>query len=210
MNEHGKEALGRTSAWGGAPMTGLERLGTWLSVAQIRRVVGSMNGKDVADFGCGERGGVTLSQAGLAKSLTLVDVSLAPELKALPKVRALVGVLPGVLEEVPDRSLDIVICNNVVEHVWDREGLVRHIRRVLRAGGTAFINVPSWRGKWFLETAVFRLKLASPTEVNDHKAYFDRRELWLLLIAGGFLPSEVRCFSHKLGLNTYAVCRPGR
>ncbi len=210
MNEHGKEALGRKSAWGGAPMTGLERLGTWLSITQIRRVVGSMHDKDVADFGCGERGGVTLGQASSAKSLTLVDFSLAAELLHTPKVRAIVGVLPGVLDQVPDDSLDIVICNNVVEHVWDRAGLVRHIRRVLRTGGTAFINVPSWRGKWFLETAAFRLKLASPTEINDHKAYFDQRELWSLLIAGGFLPSEVRCFSHKFGLNTYALCRPGR
>jgi 2-polyprenyl-3-methyl-5-hydroxy-6-metoxy-1,4-benzoquinol methylase len=210
MNEYNREARGRKSAWGGDPMNGLERLGTWLSMWQIQRVVGRMADKDVADFGCGQRGGVSFGQASIAKSLTLVDFSLAPELKAAPRVHAIEGVLPAVLEQVPDSSMDIVICNNVVEHVWDRARLVAHIRRVLRADGTAFINVPSWRGKWFLETAAFRLKITPRSEINDHKAYFNRRELWLLLIAGGFLPSEVECVSHKFGLNTYAVCRSGR
>jgi hypothetical protein len=26
-------------------------------------------------------------------------------------------------------------------------------------------------------------------------------------VRAGFLPSQLRCFSHKLGLNTFAVCR---
>jgi 2-polyprenyl-3-methyl-5-hydroxy-6-metoxy-1,4-benzoquinol methylase len=191
-------------------MTRLERLGTWLSVAQILRLVGPLSGKDVADFGCGQQGGVSRSQIERVKSLTLVDVSLDPELKNAPRVRAIEGVLPDVLQRVPDQSLDVVICNNVVEHLWNRRALVTHIRRVLRARGVAFINVPSWRGKWFLETAAFRLSLTSRAEINDHKSYFDPRELWQLVIESGFLPSEVKCGGHKLGLNTYALCRIGR
>jgi hypothetical protein len=28
-----------------------------------------------------------------------------------------------------------------------------------------------------------------------------------LLVRAGFLPSNIRCFSHKFGLNTFAVCQ---
>jgi 2-polyprenyl-3-methyl-5-hydroxy-6-metoxy-1,4-benzoquinol methylase len=117
------------------------------------------------------------------------------------------GVLPEVLHQIDSASLDAVICNNVLEHLWDRQSLAAHVRRVLRPNGRAFINVPSWRGKWFLETAAFRLGLTSRFEIDDHKAYFDRHELWKLLVESGFRPSEIRCRSHKFGLNTYAVCR---
>ncbi len=31
--------------------------------------------------------------------------------------------------------------------------------------------------------------------------------IWPMLVAAGFRPSQIRCFSHKFGLNTFAVCR---
>ena len=37
--------------------------------------------------------------------------------------------------------------------------------------------------------------------------YFDPRDLWPLLVRVGFRPSEIKCHRHKLGLNTFAVCR---
>lgn len=187
-------------------MTAIERLGTWLSSERIRRALGSLRGQDVGDFGCGHRGGMIRAHLDEVRSATLVDVSLDEELKARPNVRAIEGVLPKILEQIPDESFDAVICNNVLEHVWERAVLLGHVRRVLRRGGRAFINVPSWRGKWFLETAAFKLGLTSFDEIDDHKAYFDPRELWLLLVESGFSPSELRCAAHKFGLNTYAVC----
>ncbi len=41
---------------------------------------------------------------------------------------------------VPDASLDSVICQNVIECVRDRAGLLREIRRVLRPGGTVVVG----------------------------------------------------------------------
>ena len=42
--------------------------------------------------------------------------------------------------------------------------------------------------------------------MDDHKTYYDVRDLWPLLIRAGSIPSLTRCFSHKFGLNTFAVC----
>jgi len=28
-----------------------------------------------------------------------------------------------------------------------------------------------------------------------------------LLVRGGFRPSDIRCFQHKFGMNTFALCK---
>ena len=43
--------------------------------------------------------------------------------------------------------------------------------------------------------------------MDDHKAYYDPRDLWPMLVEAGFKPRNISCFRHKFGLNTFAVCR---
>jgi hypothetical protein len=43
--------------------------------------------------------------------------------------------------------------------------------------------------------------------MDDHKNYYDPRDLWPLLVRAGFKPSEIQCYRHKFGLNTWAQCR---
>jgi hypothetical protein len=95
----------------------------------------------------------------------------------------------------------------VLEHLWDPLRTLTEFRRVLAPSSTCLINVPSWRGKWFLETSAFRLGLSPRDEMDDHKMYYDPRDLWPLLVRAGFLPHNIDVFTHKLGLNTFAVCR---
>jgi SAM-dependent methyltransferase len=137
----------------------------------------------------------------------LVDVALAEDLKRDCKVTAIEGALPGVLAGVPSGSLDVVICISVLEHLWDPLTALRECLRIIRPGGTCLFNVPSWRGKRFLEYSAFRLGLSPKDEMDDHKTYYDVRDLWPLLVRAGFLPSNIRCFPHKFGMNTFAVCK---
>ena len=58
-----------------------------------------------------------------------------------------------------------------------------------------------------LEISAFRLGLSPPEEMDDHKWYFDPRDLWPILVRVGFKPSEIRCHRHNFGLNTFAACR---
>lgn len=188
--------------------TPVDRFGQWLSARGIRRAVSGFEGKAIGDFGCGFNADLVRSVLPEVASATLVDLAIAPDLKARPNVTAIEGKLPGVLEQVPPQSLDAVICNNVLEHLWEPEVALGHIRRVLRSGGVAFLNVPSWRGRFFLETAAFRLHLAPAEEMDDHKRYYSPNEFWTLLVKSGFRPMEITaCRSHKFGLNTFAVCK---
>jgi SAM-dependent methyltransferase len=137
----------------------------------------------------------------------LVDVALADDLKRHPKVTAIEGSLPEVLPGLDETSFDVVLCLSVLEHLWEPQEALCHIHRILGAGGVAVINVPSWRGKRFLELSAFRLRMSPADEMDDHKTYYDPRDLWPMLVRAGFRPSLIRCDRHKFGLNTSAVCR---
>jgi SAM-dependent methyltransferase len=187
--------------------TVVDRFGVWLSARQIRRAVPSFAGKRVGDFGCGFDASFSRTIVGDVAGLTLVDVALADDLKADARIRAIEGQLPGALAQLPAASLDVVMIVSVLEHVSDAAGLLREVRRLLAPGGVALVNVPSWRGKRYLELATFRLHLGAACEVDDHKMYYDVRDLWPMLVAAGFRPSQISCFSHKFGLNTFAVCK---
>lgn len=184
----------------------VDRLGVWLSARMIRRHAGSWAGRRVGDFGCGYDATFVRSILGQIDHAVLADVSLAPDLVDHPKVTALIGSLPETLPGVPDASLDLTMCTSVIEHLWDPLDALRHLRRVTRPGGKVLVNVPTWRGKRFLEFSAFRLGTSPREEMDDHKTYYDPRDLWPLLVQAGFLPSGIRCTTHKLGLNTFAAC----
>ncbi len=185
----------------------VDRLGIWLSRRQVLRWVPTVAGMVIGDFGCGFDARLVRSFLGEAARIYLVDLSLAPDLASHGQVVALTGALPEILGAIPDRELDVALCISVLEHLADPDEMLRQMVRTLKPGGIALLNVPSWRGKRFLELSAFRLGLSPAEEMDDHKMYYDVRDLWPKLVAAGFLPSRIRCFSHKLGLNTFAVCR---
>jgi SAM-dependent methyltransferase len=188
--------------------TMIDRFGVWLSARQIRRFTGSLSGKSLGDFGCGYEAAFARTVLSNLEKLVLVDSALNPELKQDLHVKAIEGILPDALEQVASASLDVVLCISVLEHLWDPLAVLRHCLRIVRPDGVCLFNVPSWRGKKFLEFSAFRLGLSPKDEMDDHKTYYDVKDFWPLLVRAGFLPSGIRCFSHKFGLNTFAVCRP--
>jgi SAM-dependent methyltransferase len=188
-------------------LTPVDRFGIWLSARQVRRSVGSFTGKRVADIGCGYHASLASTLLPAVERMVLLDLQLAPALKANPRVTAIEGILPGAMKAVADGSLDLVICNSVLEHLSDPLETLREFWRVLDVDGVALINVPSWRGKRFLEFSAFRLGFSPAEEMDDHRMYYDPRDLWPLLVSAGFRPRQIRCFKHKFGLNTFAECR---
>lgn len=190
-----------------ATLTAVDRFGIWLSARRVHRELGKVAGRSVADFGCGYQARIARTLRAAAASLTLVDVAIADEAKSLPSTTAIEGELPEVLEQLPDAAFDVVLCLSVLEHLWQPEIMLAECRRVLAPGGLLLVNVPSWRGKRLLEFSAFRLGLSPADEMDDHKRYYDPRDLWTVLRASGFLPHEIRCVRHKFGLNTFASCR---
>ncbi len=201
------ESPDRSSSFGQQrDLTLVDRFGVWLSGLAVRRH-GDFAGARLGDFGCGFDASFSRTQLAAVDHAVLVDVALAADLKAHPKVTAYEGSMTDVLSELPSASLDVTLCLSVLEHLWDPESAVRELRRVTAPGGVVLLNVPSWRGKRALELSAFRLGWSPPEEMDDHKWYFDPRDLWPMLVRVGFKPSEISCRRHKFGLNTFAACR---
>ncbi len=97
------------------------------------------------DVGCGVGSNYSvisesaLKVIGLDISQDALDTTLAPYDE---KVLASVEKMP-----LPDESVDIVVCFDVLEHVDDRVA-TKDVFRVLRPGGTAFITVPAFDSLW--------------------------------------------------------------
>jgi SAM-dependent methyltransferase len=202
------ESSERTGAYGQhRPLTPVDRFGVWLSARALRKHVTNFAGLRLGDFGCGYEARFVRSVLDEVGHATLVDVALAPDLKADPRVTAIEGALPDALRAIDDDSMDVVLCISVLEHLWDPVALLRELRRVAAPGAVCLVNVPSWRGKRFLEFSAFRLGLSPAEEIRDHKTYYDPRDLLPLLAQAGFRPHDIDCYKHKFGLNTFAACR---
>ncbi len=201
------EQATRESAYGQhRKHTAVDRFGVWLGARAVRRSV-RFEGVRLGDLGCGYQATLARSLLGGVQSALLIDVALAADLKQHPKVQAIEGSLLEVLPHVEDASLDVVLCLSVLEHLWEPQDALNHFCRILAPGGTCVVNVPSWLVKPLLELAAFRLRVSPPEEMDDHKSYYDPRDLWPMLVRAGFKPSMIRCHRHKFGLNTSAVCR---
>jgi SAM-dependent methyltransferase len=195
------ESFGQSSAPSAA-----DRLGRWLSTARIRRAIGPRAKGRTADIGCGYDARLGRDLFAAASFRLFVDLSVDPAF-ADERTSVVEGRLPEVLGTVADGSIDAVVCNNVIEHLWEPDATLAELRRITANGGVCVVNVPSWLGKSALELAAFRLGMSPADEMNDHKHYFDPRDLWPRLVRAGFKPSSITVRRHKLRLNTIAVCR---
>jgi SAM-dependent methyltransferase len=196
----------REFAYGEATkLTVLDRLGVWLGTIHTRRRTGNLAGKAVGNFGCGYQAQFTRPYLDQVERAVLADVALAPDLKDHSKVQALEGSLPETLSGLPDGELDLILCISMLEHLWEPERMLKECRRLLAPGGRLLVSVPTWLDKRVLEFVAFRMHI-NQYEIDDHKRYYTRRELWTMLRAAGFLPSNIRCRRYKFWLAVFGTC----
>jgi SAM-dependent methyltransferase len=115
--------------------------------------------------------------------------------------------LEAALPLLADGAFDLIMMTSVLEHLWQPGEALIHCHRLLKSDGILFVNVPTWRGKFFLEFSAFRLGTSPALEMDDHKMYYDKRDLWPLLVQAGFKPSRIHLKYHKFGLNLFATVR---
>jgi SAM-dependent methyltransferase len=100
-------------------------------------------GRDVLEAGCGEGYGADLI-AGVARRVTAVDydeATVAHVRARYPRVQVVHGNLAEL--PLPDKSVDVVVNFQVIEHLWDQPQFVRECARVLRPGGVLMMSTPN-------------------------------------------------------------------
>jgi SAM-dependent methyltransferase len=197
----------RREAYGEHRVSAVDRFGVWLSSRAIARSLGGRRDLDALDLGCGYHAALLRVLRSRLRSGVGVDVRIAPEARADPLLSFVETTIEDALPAMPDGSFDLILFISVLEHLWRPVWALEHCRRLLRTDGLLLVNVPTWRGKIFLEYSAFRLGTSPAIEMDDHKMYYDKRDLWPLLIAAGFKPSRARLKYHKFGLNLFAIVR---
>jgi ubiquinone/menaquinone biosynthesis C-methylase UbiE len=113
----------------------------------------ALTGKDVLDFGCGE-GDLSFYVANLpVKSITGIDVDHDRVSSATARAEThSLAVKPRFIPasntstiDMPDASVDVLLCFDVLEHIMDYQSIIRDWKRVLRPGGEVMI----WWVPWF-------------------------------------------------------------
>jgi SAM-dependent methyltransferase len=194
-------------AYGQQGLTFLDRAGGWLSTLAIARHLPKRSDLEVLDLGCGYRAAQLLALAPRLRRGVGVDFRIAPELRTREKFNFHEVTIEEALPKLPPNSFDAILLNSVLEHLPDPLFIIESAYKLLKPSGCLLINVPTWFGKSFLELSAFRLGLSPKVEMDDHKMYYDKRDLWPLLVRGGFKPSLIKLRYHKLRLNLFAVAR---
>lgn len=194
-------------AFGQKELTIVDRFGVWHSQRAIQRALPHRTDLDVLDLGCGFRATQLVALAPRLRRGVGVDFQIAPELAGVDKFTFHQGTIQETLPMLSAQSFDAVLLISVLEHLSDPLFVIEAARNLLKDSGILLINVPTWRGKSFLEFSAFRLELSPKVEMDDHKMYYDKRDLWPLLVRAGFRPSRIKLRYHKFGLNLFAVAR---
>ena len=202
-------ATGREEAYGQAGLSPVDRLGVALSMRRVLRSAPLTPSTRVLDLGCGHDATLLCALALRIGSGVGVDLSVSQEARRHPNLAFVEAPIEDALPERPDASSDLVMLISVLEHLEDPLATLRECRRVLAPEGVLMVNVPTWAGKPLLELSAFRLGLSPAIEMDDHRMYYGRRDLWPLLVRAGFRPSRIRIGYHKLGLNLFARASNG-
>jgi 2-polyprenyl-3-methyl-5-hydroxy-6-metoxy-1,4-benzoquinol methylase len=117
-------------------------------VDTLRRYVKGFDprGTRVLDIGCGDAGVLIAfaEQGSVCAGIELDEKSRERGLLRAEEHGVTIDFRSGVAEALPwaDGSFDLVILDNVLEHVQDRPGTLREIHRVLRPGGLLYMVTP--------------------------------------------------------------------
>jgi SAM-dependent methyltransferase len=207
MSAPAAEPTIRSRSYGQGGVSVVDRLGVYLSRRAIERNLGGRRGVVALDLGCGYHATLLRALRHRLSEGVGIDVRIAPEAHHVAGLSFVEASIEEALPLLDDASFDLILLTSVLEHLNDPLTVLEDCVRVGRPGSVVLINVPTWLGKAFLEFSAFRLGTSPAEEMDDHKMYYDKRDLWPLLVRAGFKPSAIRLKYHKFGLNLFAVAR---
>jgi SAM-dependent methyltransferase len=206
MKENSSLKLKRNS-FGTKKLSFIDLFGVWLSKRALSKQLKGMSGLNALELGCGYAAKNLIAIDAECKKITGVDFNISAEVKKNPKFIALELPIDDALKRLSNDKFDLIMIISVLEHLTNPEETLFKCRNLLNENGILIINVPTWTGKSFLEFSAFRLGLSPKEEMEDHKMYYNKRDLWPLLIRSGFLPSKIKMHYHKFYLNLFSIAK---
>ncbi len=152
----------------------------------------------ILDIGCGP--GFFLDEA-KRQGWEAQGVDLSGWAKNYAKENFNIEVFRGPLAEAvfPDRSFDVIVMNDVIEHLEDPKSALKEIRRVLKNDGVLYISTPD------IDSFLSRLLRAKWWGINKyHLFYFSRKTLEEMFRDTGFKSLRYSSYPRIFSLNYWA------
>lgn len=155
-------------------------------------------GRVVLDFGCGAQAWTARELRPLCQRIDGVEPSIAP--CTIEGIR-----IVSCLEKVQDSDYNLVLALAVFEHLQPQD-----LRKTLNQLSTCTVpdalivgTMPTPLARPVLEFLSYRLGLIDPSQIRDHKVYYD--DLWLHEILQG-TPWDLQTYrKFQLGMNSFFV-----
>jgi len=165
---------------------------------ELVRFVGEKTGMGeglrILDAGCGDginSLGLTriCKKRNIAATIDVCDYN-ALRLDRVAKLEGIERVLECDLREIPveDSSYDFILCNHVLEHIAEKEGVLAEFRRVLDGDGILLLNVPN-EGCLLAKLRNFVLQ-REILKTTDHVNFFTKTRLDRTLVTSGWFPQR--------------------
>jgi len=193
----------RTTSYGESGLTIVDRIGVHLSKRAIQQQVRNKKDLFVLDIGCGYHATLLAALSQVIREGNGIDLKISEQAKSIKKLKFFEGEIESILHTLTKNQYDLILMISVLEHLWEPAEVLSHCCKALKPGGLLLINVPTWRGKFFLEYSAFKLKTSPACEMEDHKMYYQKEDLWPLLVKAGFKPSKIQLKYIKFGLNLF-------
>lgn len=186
----------------------VDRFGRYLSEREIGKTLKKFVKGNIIilDIGCGYDAWMLKKFHSLFSSGVAVDIVVSEKVKSMENVVVYEQPVESALPNLNSEYFSVILMNSVLEHLEDPLFVIRECMRLLKKDGILIINVPTWLGKYFLEKLAFTFKFSPATEMDDHKMYYDKKDLWPILVKAGFKPSLIKMKYHKCGLNLFSTC----
>jgi SAM-dependent methyltransferase len=198
-------AMSRNHSYGENGSTLVDRLRTALVGRSILRNLPKRSGMVALDLGCGYHAGYLRAiHSRLARGVG-VDVSVAEECDAISGLEFVRGSIESTLPRLESGEYDLVLLISVLEHLDQPAEALTHCRRILNPNGVLMVNVPTWVAKPVLEFSAFRCGTSPACEMDDHKMYYGKRDLWPLLVKAGFKPSRIKLRYQRFGMVLFGL-----
>jgi 2-polyprenyl-3-methyl-5-hydroxy-6-metoxy-1,4-benzoquinol methylase len=104
---------------------------------------------------------------------------------------------PNISLSLPEEYFDLIMMNDVLEHLWDTAGVLRRSYQLLKKGGTIVVSVPNVRQIRFPFTVLIRGTFPRNTSGmfdHTHRRWFTKKDITQCINSAGFAVKSAKSF----------------
>jgi len=161
-----------------------------------------LNAANVLDIGCGAGAfGAALKRERGAKAVTGIELDCAAASAARSQLDSvLVGDVSTILPDLRGQTFDVVVLNDVLEHLVDPEGLLNQLHGCMTRDGRVVASIPNVREFTNVRNLVLRGRWDYTDEGildRTHLRFYTRASLDGLFERGGFAVETVQGINRR-------------